>query len=144
MLTITSEVFRVISDWFSNISFEKFCIFCTSKNRKLYNTISQNHTSQKRHRLPVLYTNGHISKVGGVWTWFWHQTKAESVLLTIIRKHHFTQNVTCSVGVHHIYSYIYLNNLPASTNFFPKDPKLSSTIKKDFFFFFKSEVGVII
>ena len=33
--------------------------------------------------------------VGRVWTWFWYQIKAESVLLTMLPKTHFTQNVTC-------------------------------------------------
>ena len=31
-----------------------------------------------------------------------HQIEAESVLLTMIPKIHFTQNVTCFVGVHHV------------------------------------------
>ena len=33
-----------------------------------------------------MYTNGHISKSGVVWTWFGYQIKAESVLLIMIQK----------------------------------------------------------
>ena len=38
-------------------------------------------------------------KVGGVWTWFWYQIRAECVPLTMIpkKKNDFTQNVTCSL-----------------------------------------------
>ena len=44
------------------------------------------------------YTQMVISqKVGGVWTWFWYQIKAESVLLTVVPISHFPQNVTCSL-----------------------------------------------
>ena len=38
-----------------------------------------------------------ISQKVGVSTWFWHQIKAESVLLTMIPKPNFTQTLTCSV-----------------------------------------------
>ena len=44
------------------------------------------------------YTQMVISqKVGEVWTWFWYQIKAESELLPMTPKTHFTQNVTCSL-----------------------------------------------
>ena len=40
---------------------------------------------------------GYISQKVGLWTLFGYQIKAESVLLTMIPKTHFTQNVTCSL-----------------------------------------------
>ena len=36
-------------------------------------------------------------KIGEVWTWFWYQIKAVDVLLTMIPKTHFTQNIACSL-----------------------------------------------
>ena len=91
---------HVISDRFSNILPQKIMHFLQpviSKSIGIQNfkgwflkiTLSEK-------SLMVLYTNGHISTVGGVWTLFWYQIKAESLLLTMISKTHFTQSTTFS------------------------------------------------
>ena len=67
--------FCVISDRFSNILPQTWEA-----------EFSKSHFQRKRSS----------QKVGG-WTWFWYQIKAESILLLMIPKIHFTQNVTCSL-----------------------------------------------
>ena len=45
------------------------------------------------------YTHMIIFQKIGVWTWFWYQMKAKSVLLTITATTHFTQKVTHFLAV---------------------------------------------
>ena len=56
---------------------------------------------------------------GGVWIWFWYQIKVESVLLTMIPKTQFTQNVTCSLFCGSASQTYLTSSKPLSPLFFP-------------------------
>ena len=84
---------------FKHFPTKKICIFCSLSNPK---TIRIRKGQFLQITLPekLFRSNTQMvisQKVRRVWTWFWYQTKAERVLLTMIPKTHFTQNVTCSL-----------------------------------------------
>ena len=92
---------HIISDWFSIIFPQKFCIFYNLSYSKLLELETSKADFSKSHfqrNSLWSYTQMVISqKVEGVWTWIGYQIKAESMLVTMILKTHLTNNVTCSL-----------------------------------------------
>ena len=77
-----------------NSAFLAACQIQNFRNSKLTGQFSKSHLQRNRLRYN---TQMIICQKVGVQTWFWYQVKAESVLLTMIPKTHFTQNVACSL-----------------------------------------------
>ena len=93
---------HVISDWFSNIFLQKIWHFLQPVKSKTIGTGNFEGWFLKSHlqrNCLQSYTNGHISKNRRRTNLidFGIRFKAESVLLTLILKAHFTQNVSCSL-----------------------------------------------